>query len=84
VGTDDSTYSFSTSTGARLEIWRHNGLFCAQRQGADDPEVCLGVDLFEVIAELGGLDLDDKHQAAEAQRLSRRTQDDLARSDAAR
>jgi hypothetical protein len=35
-----------------------------------EPQICVAVDLFEVIAELAGLNLDVKAQSAEAVRLS--------------
>ena len=59
------------STEVKLEAWRHEDLFCVRR--ADQvgaPQTCLRVDLFEVIAELAGLDLDDEGQATEAIHLA--------------
>ena len=61
--------STKTSSGAawgrqaaprRLPVWRDAELFYLARAGQApaDVEVCLAVDLFEVIAELGGLDLE--------------------------
>lgn len=48
-------------------MWREGGTYCARRADAvSEPQVCLPVDLFEVIAELAGLDLDHNHDAAEA------------------
>ena len=38
--------------------------------GAEEAQICLGIDLFEVIAELAGLDLDDDEHADEATRLA--------------
>ena len=52
-------------------MWRDQDVFCARRaDDATEPEVCLPVDLFEVIAELGGLDLESELEAAEAVRLA--------------
>ncbi len=65
------------STGAAVHIWQQFDSYCARRADAtDDPQICLGVDLFEVIAELAGLDLEESGQAAEAVRLA----DDAQRS----
>jgi hypothetical protein len=59
------------STGNTIVVWRDRDTYCARRAGdATEPEVCLPVDLFEVIAELAGLDLDSDGQAAEAVRLA--------------
>jgi hypothetical protein len=69
----------TASTGATVLVWHHFDSFYARRADtSDDPEICLGVDLFEVIAELAGLDLGHSDQAAEAVRLAddaRRTLD---------
>ncbi len=65
------------SNGAAVLVWQRFDSYYARRADTtDDPEVCLGVDLFEVIAELAGLDLEDRGQAAEAVRLA----DDARRS----
>jgi hypothetical protein len=55
-----------------IRVWRDAELFYLVRVGAVPAEVqvCLPIDLFELIAELGGLDLDDREQAAEAIRLA--------------
>ena len=59
------------SNGAQIRIWRENDLYYARRAGsAVEPQICAAVDLFEVIAELAGLNLDVKVQSAEAVRLS--------------
>jgi hypothetical protein len=59
------------STEVRLEAWRHEDLFCVRRTDqVGEPQSCLRVDLFEVIAELAQLDLEDEGQAAEAIRLA--------------
>ena len=65
------------SNGAAVIVWHQLDSYYARRaETTDDPEVCLGVDLFEVIAELAGLDLEQSGQAAEAMRLA----DDAQRS----
>ena len=59
------------SNGAQIRVWRENDLYYAGRAGsAVEPQICAAVDLFEVIAELAGLNLDVKVQSAEAVRLS--------------
>jgi hypothetical protein len=59
------------STGAAILVWREGDTYCARPAGrAIEPQVCLAVDLFEVIAELAGLDLEHDGDAAEAVRLS--------------
>ena len=63
------------STGARILVWRHGDTFHARVvDDPGEPEICLGVDLFEVLADLAGLDLEDGSQAAEAIQLSDRAQ----------
>jgi hypothetical protein len=65
------------SNGAAVLVWHQLDSYYARRaETTDVPEVCLGVDLFEVIAELAGLDLEESGQAAEAVRLA----DDAQRS----
>ena len=67
--------TLGTSTGARVDVWREEGLFHARRRDQTcQPQTCLGVDLFEVIAELAQLDLEDRRQAAEAIRLAERAE----------
>jgi hypothetical protein len=59
------------STGARVVVWRERDSFCARRTGeASDAEICLAVDLFEVLADLAGLDLERQDHGAEAVALS--------------
>jgi hypothetical protein len=66
------------STGTTVLIWREEETYCARREGAAvPPEVCLAVDLFEVIAELAGLDLDRGDEASEAIRLAEYAQEQL-------
>ena len=44
----------TTTTGALIEVWRDDDLYYARPAGqAAPPEVCVGMDLFEVIADLG-------------------------------
>jgi hypothetical protein len=65
------TVSFTASTGAKILVWRENDMFAASRAGAaEEAQICLGIDLFEVIAELAGLDLDDGQAAEEATQLA--------------
>ena len=67
------------STGAAVRVWRANGLFYARKaDSTTEPQICVGVDLFEVIAELAGLNLEDSRQSVEAMRLSREAQHRLA------
>jgi hypothetical protein len=63
--------TLTASTGKKVLIWRDRDEFYARSKGVgEEPQVCLGVDLFEVIADLTGLDLDDAAQAVEAIRLA--------------
>lgn len=65
------TVTLKASTGAKILVWRERDMFAALRAGADEEaQICLGVDLFEVIAELAGLDLEDEGQSEEATQLS--------------
>jgi hypothetical protein len=62
---------FTASTAATIVISRDGDLYHARlKDVVHRPEVCLAVDLFEVIAELSGLDLDQSGQAAEALELA--------------
>jgi hypothetical protein len=71
VGEGEIKLTLTTSTGTTIVVWRDRDVFCARRGGvAAEPEMCLPVDLFEVIAELGGLDLESESGAAEAVRLA--------------
>lgn len=63
------------STGAKIWVWLQDDLVHASGiEDGLDPQVCLPVDLFEVIAELAELDLDSPDQAKEANRLSEQAQ----------
>jgi hypothetical protein len=65
------TVTLKTSTGAKILVWREMDTFAALRAGGpEEAQICLGIDLFEVIAELAGLDLDDREQSDEAIRLA--------------
>ncbi len=65
------TVNLTASTGAKILVWREKDMFAALRAGgSEEAQVCLGIDLFEVIAELAGLDLDDSEQSEEATRLA--------------
>lgn len=62
-----------TSTGAEIDVWREHDLFHARRADQQgEPQTCWEVDLFEVIAELAQLDLDDPAQSTEAVNLATR------------
>jgi hypothetical protein len=57
----------TASTGAEILVWRTRETFFARdADDATEPQICLAVDLFEVIAELAGLDLERPDHAAEA------------------
>jgi len=72
------TLTLKPSTGKTIVVWRDGDTYCAGRAAAaGEPEVCLAVDLFEVIAELAGLDLDRDAEAAEAVRLAEEAQQRL-------
>lgn len=59
------------STDAKIVVWREeDGLHSRRADAADRAQICLAVDLFEVIAELAGLDLEQPQQAAEAVNLA--------------
>jgi hypothetical protein len=65
----------TVSTGVTLVVWRQEGMFHTRvANTAGETQICLPVDLFEVIAELAGLDLDDSREAAEAIELAERSQ----------
>jgi len=65
------TVTFTATTGAQILVWRERDMFAASRAGAaGEAQICMGIDLFEVIAELAGLDLDEDGGAEEATRLA--------------
>ena len=56
-------------------MWREGDTYHARIADAvEEPQVCLGIDLFEVIAELSGLDLDHEPDANEAVALAEQAQ----------
>jgi hypothetical protein len=66
---DEMTVTFTASTGVKIIVWREQDMFAASRADApEEAQICMGVDLFEVIAELAGLDLDEQRDAQEATR----------------
>jgi hypothetical protein len=68
------------SNGAKILVWYEDDLYSARRVGApaEQTQTCLGLDLFEIVAELAGLDLEDGVQAAEAIELAGSAQRQLA------
>jgi hypothetical protein len=63
--------ALTASTGAIVVVWREQDTYHAYRRDRPGEEqICLGVDLFEVIAELAGLNLDNEAQAREAIELA--------------
>jgi len=65
------TVTLKATTGATILVWREKDMFAALRAGGpEEAQICLGIDLFEVVAELAGLDLDAEEQAEEATRLA--------------
>jgi hypothetical protein len=75
-------YTLTASTGITLVVWRDAEMFHARRADeVTEPQICLGVDLFEVIAELAGLDLDTSSDASEAIRLADAAQRHLRAND---
>jgi hypothetical protein len=73
------TVTLTASTGAKILVWREKDMFAALRAGGSaEAQICLGVDLFEVIAELAGLDLEDEEQSEEATQLAGEARQRLA------
>ena len=63
------------STGARADVWREADLFDARcAHHLTKPQTSSRVDLFEVIAELADLDLDNTTHAFEALALAAQAQ----------
>lgn len=61
----------TAGNGAEIVVWREGDTYFARRASeATEPQICLAVDLFEVIAELAALDLERQDQAAEALALA--------------
>jgi hypothetical protein len=70
----------TASTGRTVVVWRDGRLFHARpKDTAGEAQVCLGVDLFEVIAELAVLDLGLPEEAAEALALADAARAELLR-----
>jgi hypothetical protein len=73
------TVTVTASTGAKILVWREKDMFAALGAGsAEEAQICLGIDLFEVVAELAGLDLEDPEHADEATRLATEAQHRLS------
>jgi hypothetical protein len=73
--------SLRASTGAKIIVWREEDVLHSRRaDAAQMAQICLAVDLFEVIAELAGLDLGRHEQAAEAIGLAEEAQQRLGLS----
>jgi hypothetical protein len=70
--------TLTASTGAKIFVWREEDMFHARLALRPEVQICLGIDLFEVIADLAGLDLEQDHQAQEAVSLAERAQQRLA------
>jgi hypothetical protein len=69
----------TASTGTTILVWREGEMFHARRTDvAAEPQICLGIDLFEVIAELAELDLNQDSHGPEAIRLAADAQRRLA------
>jgi hypothetical protein len=63
--------ALTATTGAIILVWREEDTYHAyRRERRSEEQICLGVDLFEVIAELAGLNLEDEAQAREAIELA--------------
>ncbi len=59
------------STGAKILVWlEHDHYHVRLADRTDDPRISLDMDLFEVIAEVAGLDLEEGAQAVEAMTLA--------------
>jgi hypothetical protein len=73
------TVTLTASTGAKILVWREKDMFAALRAGgSEEAQICLGIDLFEVIAELAGLDLDNEEESEEATQLATEARQRLA------
>jgi hypothetical protein len=76
--------TLTANNGVEILVWREGELFAARQADAvKEPQICLGVDLFEVLADLAGLDLDDRVQASEALALAEQAQSELTAAAAA-
>jgi hypothetical protein len=71
-------FMLTATTGATIVVWREDELFHAHLPASPlAPQVCQAVDLFEVVAELAGLDLEVAERSAEAVSLAARAQQTL-------
>jgi hypothetical protein len=76
------TITLTASTGAKIIVWRDREMFHSRRADtATEAQICMGIDLFEVIADLAGLDLEQGPGAAEALTLAEHAQRRLASAD---
>jgi hypothetical protein len=72
--------TLTASSGVQVVVWQGNDTYYTRRaDAAAEPEICLAVDLFEVIAELADLDLEDAGQAAEAMLLADQARETTSR-----
>jgi hypothetical protein len=77
-GSVEMKITLTPTTEVPVVVWCNEGMFYArQSDTVTEPQICLAVDLFEVIAELAGLDLEDASQSAEAVALADRAQREL-------
>jgi hypothetical protein len=73
------TVTLTATTGAKILVWREKDMFAALRAGgSEEAQICLGIDLFEVIAELAGLDLENEEESDEATQLATEARQRLA------
>jgi hypothetical protein len=71
--------TLTATTGTKILVWHQNEMFYARpNDTTSEAQICLPIDLFEVIAELAGLDLEDDQQSAEAVGLAVEAQQRLA------
>jgi hypothetical protein len=69
------------STGAKLVVWRDGDTYHTRLADTiAEAQICLAIDLFEVIADLSGLDLEVRAQATEAVALAEGAQRRLGAS----
>ena len=71
--------TLTATTGTTILVWHQDEMFYARPTDTmSEAQICLPIDLFEVIAELAGLDLEDDGQSAEAVGLAVQAQRRLA------
>jgi hypothetical protein len=75
-----SQVTLRASNGAKILVWREDDVFRVRRAEApaDQTRTSRELELFEIIADLAGLDLEDGAQAASAIELADRAQLRLA------